>query len=101
MRTTLLLGACFGLLSKASAASTPAIKPFTVDLSSRVSHMLDLIEKTTLPAAELAAAHTNLNMSLTTGISLDTLKSLQKEWITSFNWTQQQEQINTYGYREK
>ncbi|KAL6898577.1 Alpha/Beta hydrolase protein [Trichoderma evansii] len=98
MRTLILLGACFGLLTKTSAASTPAVKTFTVNLSSRVPHMLDLIERTTLPAAELAAAHANLNMSLTTGISLDTVKSLQKEWITSFNWTQEQEQINTYNH---
>lgn len=63
--------------------------------------MLDLIERTTLPAAELAAAHTNLNMSLTTGMPLSTLKSLQTEWMTSFNWTQEQEQINTYEHQTR
>lgn len=62
--------------------------------------MLDLIKRTTLPAAELAAAHANLNMTLTTGMSLDTLKSLQNEWITSFNWTREEEQINTYEHKK-
>lgn len=95
MKTSFLLGASLGLLSKATAASTPVVKPFTVNLSSRVPHMLDLVGKTVLPAAELAAAHANLNMSLTTGMPLDTLKSLQSEWTTSFNWTKEQEQINT------
>lgn len=98
MRTLLLLSAYFGLLSETSAASIPAVKPFTVNLSSRVPHMLDLIGRTALPAAELAAAHSSLNMSLTTGMPLDTLKSLQNEWVTSFNWTREEEQINTYEH---
>ncbi|PNP45519.1 hypothetical protein TGAMA5MH_02742 [Trichoderma gamsii] len=98
MRTLLLLSAYFGLLSETSAASIPAVKPFTVNLSSRVPHMLDLIGRTALPAAELAAAHSSLNMSLTTGMPLDTLKSLQNEWVTSFNWTREEEQINTYNH---
>lgn len=96
MKTSLLLGS-LGLLSKAAAANTPVAKPFTVNLSSRVPHMLDLIQRTVSPAAELPAANANLNMSLTTGIPLSTLKSLQNEWVTSFNWTKEQEQINTYG----
>ncbi|KAM0255361.1 hypothetical protein ACHAQJ_005881 [Trichoderma viride] len=96
MKTCLLLGASLGLLSKAAVASTPVVKPFAVNLSSRVPHMLDLVGKTVLPAAELAAAHANMNMSLTTGMPLDTLKSLQSEWTTSFNWTKEQEQMNTY-----
>ncbi|KAM0449852.1 hypothetical protein ACHAO4_007154 [Trichoderma viride] len=98
MRTLLLLSACFWLLSERSAASIPAVKPFTVNLSSRVPHMLDLIERTTLPAAEVAAAHASSNMSLTTGMPLDTLKSLQNEWIQSFNWTREEEQMNTYNH---
>jgi hypothetical protein len=73
----------------------PAVTPFTVNLSSRVPHMLDLIGRTNLPSTELAAAHASSNMSLTTGMSLDTLKSLKKEWTASFNWTKEEEQINT------
>lgn len=61
--------------------------------------MLDLIGRTTLPASELAAAHASSNMSLTTGMSLDTLKSLQNEWIKSFNWTREEEQMNTYEHK--
>lgn len=101
MKTSLLLGASLGLLSKAAAANTPVAKPFTVNLSSRVPHMLDLIGKTVLPAAELPAANANLNMSLTTGMPLSTLKTLQSEWTTSFNWTKEQEQMNTYGQTTK
>lgn len=100
MRALLPVSAFFGLLLGTSAASIPAVKPFTVNLSSRVPHMLDLIGRTTLPAAELAAAHASSNISLTTGMSLDTLKSLQNEWITSFNWTREEEQMNTYEHRQ-
>ncbi|KAL6692291.1 hypothetical protein J3F84DRAFT_402106 [Trichoderma pleuroticola] len=74
MKTSLHLGS-LGLLSKAAAANALVAKPFTVNLSSRVPHMLDLIQRTVLPAAELPAANANLNMSLTTGIPLSTLKN--------------------------
>ncbi|PTB63158.1 alpha/beta-hydrolase [Trichoderma citrinoviride] len=81
-----------------SSLDTPVATPFKVDLSSRVPHMLDLIGKTVLPEADLPAAHASSNMSLTTGISVSTLKQLQTEWTTSFNWTKEQEQINTYHH---
>lgn len=95
MKTSLLLGASLGLLSGAAAASIPSVKPFKVNLSSRVPHMLDLIKRTVLPAAELSAAHASMNLTITTGMPLSTLKSLQNEWTTSFNWTKEQEQMNT------
>ncbi|KAL7931963.1 Alpha/Beta hydrolase protein [Trichoderma chlorosporum] len=74
MKTCLLLGASLGLLSKAAAANAPVPTPFTINLSSRVPHMLDLIGRTVLPAQELPAANANLNMSSTTGMPLSTLK---------------------------
>lgn len=70
------------------------VKPFKVDLSDRVPHMLDLIRNTQLPSSEFVAAVESLNDTLSTGIPLQTLKDLQKEWITDFNWDEEQASIN-------
>jgi hypothetical protein len=49
--------------------------------------MLDLIDQTNLPAMiEFQDA--------SAGIELDTLKSLQTEWLTHFDWEKEQERLN-------
>lgn len=69
MKPILLLGAYLKLLSKTSAASTPAVKPFAVNLSSRAPHILDLIEGATLPAAELTMSWSFICMISSTQLS--------------------------------
>ncbi|KAI0409267.1 Alpha/Beta hydrolase protein [Xylaria palmicola] len=56
--------------------------------------MLDLIRNTRLPENEFVAAVESRNDTLSTGISLQTLKDLKQEWITSFNWDKEQASIN-------
>jgi hypothetical protein len=87
----------FGLSADAVPTKEFQVKPFEVNLSDRVPHMLDLIRNTQLPSDEFVAARESTNNSLSTGISLRTLKDLQKEWITSFNWDKEQASINKYG----
>ncbi|KAI0530300.1 epoxide hydrolase 1 [Xylaria digitata] len=57
------------------------LKPFKVDLSDKVSHMRDLIEKTNLPENEV-----NTGVGTSLGITLDALRSLKDQWLTSFDW---------------
>ncbi len=87
----------FGLPTNAVPTQQFRVNSFKVNLSDRVPHMLDLIRNTQLPSYELAAARESTNDTLSTGISLQTLKDLQKEWITDFKWDEEQASINEYG----
>ncbi|KAI0909413.1 Alpha/Beta hydrolase protein [Ustulina deusta] len=84
----------FGLPTNAVPTQQFRVNSFKVNLSERVPHMLDLIRNTQLPSYELAAARESTNDTLSTGISLQTLKDLQKEWITDFKWDEEQASIN-------
>src|SRR5437773_1052583 len=96
MRSYFMLVLALGLLSEATRIGTSIIKPLKINLSERLPHMLDLVQRTQLPSAELPAAKDNYNTTLSSGVPLSTLKSLQKEWITNFNWEKEQESINRY-----
>lgn len=70
------------------------LKPFTVDLSDRVPHMIDLSQRTELP--------TNGDyLDPNAGIRLETLTSLRKELIEDLDWDTEQQKLNKYalGYR--
>ena len=99
MRLFLMLVLALGLLSEATRIGTSSVKPLKINLSERMPHMLDLVQRTHLPAAELPAAKDSYNTSLSSGMPLSTLQSLQKEWIASFSWEKEQESINRYGIR--
>ncbi len=62
------------------------LRPFTISLSSNVSRMLSLINNTQLPGGpeHLIAA----------GIPLESLKSLQTEWLTQFDWEKEELAMN-------
>ena len=79
-----------GLLpARAWASDVARPNPFKVNLSAGVSHMRDLIERTHLPANEV-----NMGVGTSLGITLDALKSLKSQWLTSFDWEAEQESIN-------
>ncbi|KAI8946654.1 alpha/beta-hydrolase [Xylaria longipes] len=84
----------FGVPADAVATQQSQVKPFEINLSERVPHMLDLIQNTQLPSSEFVAARESTNGTLSTGISLQTLKELQSEWITGFNWDKEQASMN-------
>lgn len=89
-------------LVPALAAATPlnpSVKSFRIDLSDRVPHMLDLIRRTQLPLTEVPAAKESMNSSLSSGISLSTLKSMKEDWITRFDWNKEQAIMNKYVKR--
>jgi hypothetical protein len=96
MKPLLMVVSALRLLPGAVGAGTYSVKPIKIELSERVPHMLDLVKRTTLPATELQPARDSLNSSISTGIPLSTMKSLQEEWITKFNWEEEQASINQY-----
>jgi hypothetical protein len=91
-----MLVLALGLLSEAIETRTSGVKPLKVNLSERVPHMLDLVQRTHLPSAELPAAKDSYNTTLSSGMPLSILQSLQKEWVSSFSWEKEQESINQY-----
>ncbi|KAL6874438.1 Alpha/Beta hydrolase protein [Trichoderma longibrachiatum] len=67
------------------------LRPFTLNLDSRVPRMLELIRHTQLPDAPEYPG-----LSPDAGIPLSTLKSLRTEWLTDFSWEKEQAAINRY-----
>jgi hypothetical protein len=88
---TSLLGAANALVLRSDGNKADNsgfdLRPFTINLSSEVPRMLQLIKHTKLPhAPEYPGA--------AAGITLDTLKSLQSEWTSQFDWGKEEEGLN-------
>ncbi|KAF5606686.1 epoxide hydrolase [Fusarium subglutinans] len=67
------------------------LKPFTVDLSDGVPHMIDLAKRTKLP--------TNGDyFDPNAGIGLETLQSLRKQLIEDFNWDAEQQKLKKFHH---
>ncbi|KAJ7467178.1 Alpha/Beta hydrolase protein [Mycena latifolia] len=82
------------ILAEASATNhTFNVKPFKIDLSSRVPHLKDLIRNSRLPAKALYP-----NAGIYKGIELDFLRELKSEWAESFDWEAQQEELNQFKH---
>jgi hypothetical protein len=96
MRSFFVLVLALGLLAEATGTGTSIVMPLQINLSERVPHMLDLVQRTHLPSAELPAAKDSYNTTVSSGVPLSTLNGFQEEWITSFNWENEQESINRY-----
>jgi hypothetical protein len=63
------------------------VKPFKVNLSSKVPHLKDLVERTKLPKSSVLG-------SSGAGIPLDWLKARQKEWLSEFDWNKEEDAMN-------
>lgn len=77
-------------------AARPGISPFKIDLSRRVPHMVDMINRTQLPSSDLEVAVNSRNDSTSTGISLSKLESLRSQWLHDFDWEKEQLELNQY-----
>ncbi|KAI1842527.1 hypothetical protein JX265_012661 [Neoarthrinium moseri] len=75
----------------ASVGSPAAVDNFTIDLTHGLGHMIELVDQTQLPVHE---EYPRLAESL--GISLNALKSLQRAWTKSFDWSVEQAALNRY-----
>jgi hypothetical protein len=69
------------------SSSSFNLKPFTINLSHDVPHMVDLIKRTHLPKS-------GEYLDPKAGIALDTLTSLRNEWVTDFDWDKEQRKLN-------
>ncbi|KAG9080422.1 hypothetical protein FS749_008010 [Ceratobasidium sp. UAMH 11750] len=67
------------------------VKPFKIDLSSRVPRMKDMIERTVLPERSVLG-------SAGAGIALTWLKNRQTEWLESFDWQKEEDHLNKFDH---
>ncbi|KAG8690976.1 hypothetical protein FRC11_007696 [Ceratobasidium sp. 423] len=67
------------------------IKPFKVDLSSRVSHLKGLVSLTKLP-------ETSVLGKSGAGIDLSWLKDRQKDWLGRYDWDKEQIEMNKFNH---
>jgi hypothetical protein len=65
------------------------LKPFKINLSSKVPHLKTLVHNTRLPAKPLYP-----DLGADKGIQLDFLSSLKEEWVTSYDWDAEQATLN-------
>lgn len=68
------------------------LRPFEIDLSDRVPKMIRQIQESHLPQSPV---YTDTGISA--GITLSDLKSFKQQWLTSFDWDQEQISLNKYG----
>lgn len=94
MRAFALMILALGLLCKAINIGPPNVRPVKLNFTQHVPHMLDLVKRTHLPSTELQTAKMGPNNTLLTGMPLSTLRQLQNEWTTSFDWEKEQNSIN-------
>ncbi|KAJ7184615.1 Alpha/Beta hydrolase protein [Mycena filopes] len=81
-------------VAAAFVASTVAdsdfnIKPFKIDLGSKIPRLKSLVENTRLPAQPLYPS-----VGPEKGVELDFLRELRTEWVTSFDWEAQEVELN-------
>ncbi|KAG9121285.1 hypothetical protein FRC07_002806 [Ceratobasidium sp. 392] len=67
------------------------VKPFKIDLSSRVPHMKDMIKHTVLPTGSVLG-------SAGKGIDLAWLKERQVEWLDNYSWEIEEEKLNKFNH---
>ncbi|GAB1521144.1 hypothetical protein RhiTH_004235 [Rhizoctonia solani] len=79
------------LLALPGAALGYDVKPFKVDLSSRVSHLKELVKSTKLP-------ETSVLGKAGAGTDLGWLKDRQKDWLGGYNWEKEQSAMNKFNH---
>ncbi|CEL59895.1 Putative epoxide hydrolase OS=Stigmatella aurantiaca (strain DW4/3-1) GN=STAUR_4299 PE=3 SV=2 [Rhizoctonia solani AG-1 IB] len=83
--------ALLSLLTLPSLSLGYNVKPFKVNLSSRVSHLKELVKSTELPEASVLG-------QAGAGIELAWLKDRQKEWLEKYDWEKEQSAMNKFNH---
>ncbi|KAJ7661741.1 epoxide hydrolase N terminus-domain-containing protein [Mycena rosella] len=87
----------FSILVATTAAAPGAanarfsLKPFKIDLSSKIPRLTELVRNTCLPQKALYP-----EPGQGQGIQLDFLRELQTEWVEGFDWDAQQAELEQY-----
>ncbi|KAJ7617153.1 alpha/beta-hydrolase [Roridomyces roridus] len=88
---SLNLAASAVVLAASAAANTNFnIQPFKIDLSSEIPRTLSLINNTQLPETPLYPVGQGK------GLELDFLLSLRNDWLTTYDWNEQQAALNRF-----
>ena len=78
-----------------SARGNFEINPFTINLSSKIPRLRQLVNQTRLPDRSLFPQEaTGANG---TGIDLNTITSLKTQWLNEYDWDKEQAVLNRYG----
>ncbi|CAE6385263.1 unnamed protein product [Rhizoctonia solani] len=67
------------------------VKPFKVNLSAKVPHLKDLVQRTKLPDYSVLG-------STGAGVPLDWLKARQKDWLNKFDWSKEEAAMNKLNH---
>jgi hypothetical protein len=78
----------YGALNNAHLHSN-SVEPFVIDLSTGVPRLRELVENTKLPDAPEYA-----HLADTAGIDLEVLNSMRTQWLSTFDWQKEQEELN-------
>lgn len=79
------------IIRTAIAKENFKLRPFEIDLSDRVPRMIRQIQESHLPQTPV---YTDTGTSA--GMTLSDLKSFKQQWLTSFDWDQEQISLNKY-----
>lgn len=66
-----------------------SVNPFVIDLSIGVPRLRELVENTKLPDVPEYA-----HLADTAGIDLEVLNSMRIQWLSTFDWQKEQEELN-------
>ncbi|KAG9082412.1 hypothetical protein FS749_006855 [Ceratobasidium sp. UAMH 11750] len=67
------------------------VRPFKINLSSKVPHLKDLVQRTKLPSYSVLG-------SAGAGISLAWLKDRQSDWLNKYDWSKEQAALNKFNH---
>ncbi|KAJ5904191.1 alpha/beta-hydrolase [Penicillium tannophilum] len=81
------------IIRTAIAKENFKLRPFEIDLSDRVPRMIRQIQESHLPQSPV---YTDTGTSA--GITLSDLKSFKQQWLTSFDWDQEQISLNKFSH---
>ncbi|CAE6413395.1 unnamed protein product [Rhizoctonia solani] len=91
MRAFYTSSTLLSLLALPSVTLGYDIKPFKVNLSSRVAHLKELVKLTKLP-------ETSVLGKAGAGIDLTWLKDRQKDWVGGYDWNKEQAAMNKFNH---
>ncbi|KAG8693727.1 hypothetical protein FRC08_008938 [Ceratobasidium sp. 394] len=67
------------------------VRPFKINLSSKVPHLKDLVRRTKLPPYSVLG-------SAGAGISLSWLKDRQSDWLNKYDWSKEEAAMNKFNH---
>ncbi|KAJ7678529.1 Alpha/Beta hydrolase protein [Mycena rosella] len=92
--TLQLLGLCaalFATLGDAARNDGFDLRPFKIDLNSKIPRLKSLLQNTRIPEKDLY-----LGVGPGYGVEVETLRALKDEWSGNYSWAAEQEKLNAF-----